>query len=210
MSRPIRLTWRPRSPIRRPIRARRWRPSNRAPISRAGSRVATGRLKPAGTLLVIHRSDRLEEIVGASRPAGLGRHHREAPAAGGTRPGARPPGRARCGATTIAAARPASSGGRLHRRGRGDPASRRAACLLRRAPRQCRPCWIGSKTAFVAGPSCRWFACRASSPRAACWAVAACPSNRWRRCSSAPSTCAAPRPWRWRSTRPAARRCSRR
>lgn len=34
--------------------------------------VATGALKPAGTLLVIHRSDRLEEIVNALVPLGWG------------------------------------------------------------------------------------------------------------------------------------------
>ncbi|WP_425069449.1 tRNA1(Val) (adenine(37)-N6)-methyltransferase [Reyranella sp.] len=34
--------------------------------------VATGALKPAGTLLLIHRSDRLEEIVGTLAPLGWG------------------------------------------------------------------------------------------------------------------------------------------
>jgi Predicted O-methyltransferase len=78
--------------------------------------VATGALKPAGTLLAIHRSDRLEEIVEALVGLGWVRYRREAPAA--RRPRARP--RPSCREFAPAgrpAPGPASAGGRLHRRG---------------------------------------------------------------------------------------------
>ena len=60
---PTRPTSRRPSPIPRPIRARRWPPSNRVPTSARWLGVRAGRAKPAGTLTIIHRSDRLEEIV---------------------------------------------------------------------------------------------------------------------------------------------------
>ena len=103
--------------------------------------VATGALKPDGTLTLIHRADRLEEIAAHLVAPALGRARRQAPAARAARAGARPP-RAAVG-RQIAAARPAQAGRWLHRGGRGDPAARCCAGLLAGPPRECAPCFNG-------------------------------------------------------------------
>ena len=143
MSSPTRPTSPPRSPIPRPIRARRWQPSNPAPTWRAGWRWRRRRLKPAGTLTLIHRSDRLEEIVGHLGRLGWGDVTvKRLP------PAARVLVRARRADRADAARRRRRS--RCIGRMAATPTRPRRSCVtpLRlpsevAAPRQCRPCWVG-------------------------------------------------------------------
>ena len=145
---------------------------------------------------------------GPSRAAGLRRRHGEA-----LPPAARILLRAR---GSSAPARRASPPLVLHRRKAATPTRPRRSCVTPlRLPSSARAAtvpamlnWI--KDRFRRGPV------RAGRPAvrrhrlgAACSGPRPVHRRRWRRCSSAPSTCAAPRPWPWRSTRPAARRCSR-
>ena len=134
------LSRRRRSPIRRPTRARRWRPSNPAPISRAGSRSRPAPSKPAGTLTLIHRSDRLEEIAAHLVRLGWGELTiKRLP------PAARVLVRARRATTPSVDAnrrRSCCIGRKAATPTAAEAILRHAAAagLLGRSPRQCRPC----------------------------------------------------------------------
>ena len=96
--------------------------------------VATGAAKSAGSLLIIHRSDRLAEIVGHLARQGGIRRDRVACSA-------RPGGPAEPTPTYDAAAHAAPSGRPL-------PTKRKPSCAtpprcLQSPLRQCRPCWVG-------------------------------------------------------------------
>ena len=209
MSPPIRPIWRPPSPIPRPIRARRWPPSNRAPTSRAGSP-----WRPARRNLQAPCHHPSQRPAGGDRrppgPAGLGRSRRQAPAARRTRAGAGPPRRLPCSA----------------------PRRRRSCCIGRRAATPTRPrrsCATPRRlpseaarrdSAGHAGMVERPFSSRAGRARRPPVgghrlgrpAGRPRPVDRIRGAAARARlrTCAAPRRWRWRSIRPAARRCSRR
>ena len=78
--------------------------------------VATAALKPAGTLTIIHRSDRLDEIAAHLGTAGLGRPDDQAARTSAARAGAGAPCR-QAQSTRSAAAGAASGRRRLYRRG---------------------------------------------------------------------------------------------